>query len=101
MQQLKKTKPFGVKKTCWWKLSEGEYRDKLFQEVEAKLRGETEKTWGTLSTETGKEVLVCTLGKKGKKGKNEETGWWCTEVREAVKEKKERKREGDLGVKRH
>ena len=96
MQQPKKVKPTVAKKTRWWKLNEKEYREKFVQEVEAKLRGETKRTWRTLSTvvrETGRNVLGRTSGKKGK---NRETWWWCAEVQEAVKEKRERKKEKDL-----
>ena len=96
MQQLKKVKPTVAKKTRWWKLSEKEYKEKFVQEVEAKLRGETKRTWRALSTvvrETGRTVLGRRSGKKGKK---RETWWWCAEVQKAVKEKKERKKEKDL-----
>ena len=92
MQQLKKVKPTVAKKTSWWKLNEKEYREKFVQEVEAKLRGETKREWRALSTvvrETGRTVLGRTSGKKKKR----ETWWWCVEVQEAVKEKKERKKE--------
>ena len=96
MQQLKKVKPTVAKKTRWWKLNEKEYREKFVQEEDAKLRGETKRTWRALSTvvrEMGRTVLGRTSGKKGKK---RETWWWCAEVQEVVKEKKERKEEKDL-----
>ena len=43
--------------------------------------------------ETGRNVLGRTSGKKGK---NRETWWWCAEVQEGVKEKREPKKEKDL-----
>ncbi|XP_063615634.1 uncharacterized protein LOC134788734 [Penaeus indicus] len=93
MKQHRQMKQTGTRKTRWWKLNEEEHRDKFTQRVETEL-GEKEKTWGELRTvvrKTAEEILGRTSGKKGKK---EETWWWCTEVQEAIKE--ERQRERDL-----
>ena len=55
MRQLKKTKPVGVTKMCWWHLNKEVHRDKFVQGVEAKLGGEVEKTWSALTTVLGKQ----------------------------------------------
>jgi len=94
LQTKGKQKQVRIPKTRWWKLNEKEYREEFVQKIEGKLI-EKERTWSILSTavkEIAKEVLGVTSGKRGKK---EETWWWCEEVQKALKEKRERKKERD------
>ncbi|XP_047485916.1 uncharacterized protein LOC125036999 [Penaeus chinensis] len=94
-QQIKRSE-CGTEKTRWWKLNEEEHQNKFVQEVERKLDKEERKEWSTLSgvvRETAVEVLGRTSGRKGKK---EETWWWNTEVQDAIRAKREKKKERDL-----
>ncbi|XP_063615696.1 craniofacial development protein 2-like [Penaeus indicus] len=96
MKTETRKKPDRTRKTRWWKLNEQEHREKFVEKVREGMEAQAEKTWAESSrvlTETAKEVLGVTSGKPGKK---EETWWWGEEVQDAVKEKKEAKKQRDL-----
>ncbi|XP_063615413.1 uncharacterized protein LOC134788453 [Penaeus indicus] len=95
LQTKEKQKIYSIPKTRWWKLNSKVHREEFVQKLERKM-GAEEISWERLSTavkEVAKEVMTITSGKKGKK---EETWWWCEEVQEAIKVKRERKRDRDL-----
>ncbi|XP_047487973.1 uncharacterized protein LOC125038499 [Penaeus chinensis] len=85
-----------TKKTRWWKLNESEHREKFVEKAMAAINEQREKSWEETSRvlkDTAKEILGVTSGKPGRK---EETWWWCDEVQEAVKVKKEMKKQKDF-----
>ncbi|XP_063603267.1 uncharacterized protein LOC134779196 [Penaeus indicus] len=95
LQTKEKQKTYSIPKTRWWKLNSKVHREEFVQKLERKM-GAEEISWERLSTavkEVAKEVMTVTSGKKGKK---EGTWWWCEEVQEAIKVKRERKRDRDL-----
>ncbi|XP_047502966.1 uncharacterized protein LOC125048346 [Penaeus chinensis] len=85
-----------TRKTRWWKLNESEHREKFVEKAMAAINEQREKSWEETSRvlkDTAKEILGVTSGKPGRK---EETWWWCDEVQEAVKVKKEMKKQKDF-----
>ncbi|XP_047502440.1 uncharacterized protein LOC125047936 [Penaeus chinensis] len=85
-----------TRKTRWWKLNKSEHREKFVENAMVAINEQREKSWEETSRvfkDTAKEILGVTSGKPGRK---EETWWWCDEVQEAVKVKKEIKKQRDF-----
>ena len=100
-QRLKK----GVPKTKWWKLKDETTKLTFVEAVKERLGESLPLDWGETSRGIrviAKEVLGVTTGRT--KG-NKETWWWNSRVQEALKKKKEARKdlnrngEGDPKVK--
>jgi len=85
------------KRTKWWKLREKEIQTQFRQKVLESGVMESEEGYEAVANkirDTARELLGVALGKRGREDR--ETWWWNKEVQQAVKEKKEEKRQWDV-----
>ena len=86
----------GTKKTRWWKLNEQEHRKEFEQKMVTKIQEMENPSWENLSEEMrkiGREILGEASGKTKQRI---ESWWWNDEVQDAIKKKKDAKKDRDL-----